>query len=82
MIIIFVGLAQPYVEKRRNNMVVMNECFTMMCVYHFGCFTDFVDSPEAIELVGFSLNSVLVISMLTNVSISLADSFLSLKHRL
>jgi len=66
--IIVVGFTEPYLDRLYNKLELMNECFLLVTIYHFFCFTDYVSDYTVKDQVGVSL----IVFTLSNLVLNLA----------
>jgi len=69
--IILVGLNRPFETRFANNINQLNDFFILITLYHMICFTDFIASTETINLIGYSLNFMLLLVILINITLIL-----------
>lgn len=66
IVVIIFGSTDSFRLPRDRRMEYFNEANIMCCVYHFFCFTDFVDAP-ARPYVGYSLIGNVVFGLVVNI---------------
>jgi len=83
--IILVGHTRPFYFRFDNILHLFNEMFILITCYHMICFSSFVDDAETINLIGYSLNVVLVTQIGLNILIiilrKLWEKFKTFKER-
>jgi len=68
-VLMFLGLSRPFIIRKDNNMRMINECFIILCLYYFLGFTNFVDSPNERNQIGYYLNATLSIAIMFNIAV-------------
>jgi hypothetical protein len=76
VVIIIFGHSHVYRERRLTAMEYFNEFTVLVCVYHYFCFTLFVDSSEVRYLIGYSLIAVTLFNIAVNVIVILLQTIL------
>ena len=64
-----IGYTDPFTDKLQNTLELMNECFVLLTIYHFFCFTDFVSDYENKDWVGISLIAFTVLNLGINLAV-------------
>lgn len=65
---LILGFASPFEERSQTNLSLANEVFTLLILYHFMCFTPFVQDMAVRIQLGFSF----CLLEMANISINLA----------
>jgi len=69
--LIYVGLKRPFDDSLENSLTLFNEFMVLVMLYHMISFTDFIDKPETISMIGYSLNGCLALVIGVNLIIIL-----------
>ena len=69
VVIIEVGYVNPYIDTLKNNLELLNECFTLLTNYHLLLFTDYLSNVDTREIVGKSLIAVTISNVCINLAI-------------
>ena len=78
----YVSYVDLFNTKRRQVIEELNEILIMLTVYHFFCFTDFVqDVSTRTKYVGLSMVGITLLNMAVNLIPILYDSSINLKKK-
>jgi uracil DNA glycosylase len=80
--IIYLVYVRPFKQPSQNYIEIFNEINIMVAALHLFLFTDFVDSPETQYLIGWSLIAVMLLNILVNVFIMVAETLKDLRKRM
>lgn len=78
MVIIAVGMSNPFDRKKNLVIEFMNESLIMISSYHLFTFTDFVSSPQTRYLMGRSIIFFTCTCIIVNLSIVTGEAMIGL----
>ena len=74
LMIITIGLIQPFEDKSRNNKEMINEVVILFSIYFVMCFSDLVSADSAMTTVGYAFCLMLACHIVINISIIIVSS--------
>lgn len=81
MVIITFGSSDAFRLPRDRRLEYFNETTILWCIYHFFCFTDFVEVPERTQ-VGYSLMGFVMLNFIGNLIVMLYVAAADLCHKM
>ena len=78
--LIYLGWFRPFEDQRLVNLEIMNECTSLILLYHLMLFTDFVPEAETRYLIGWSFIFFVVANMAVHFTILIKDMIADVKE--
>jgi len=63
-VVVLLALREPFKSSKRHKAEILEECMTMVTMYHVFCFTEFISDPVVKHYIGYSLITSISVHLL------------------